>query len=92
MDRTSHAKTAGLIGRFRRNLDLLVAWRTEDVVLAASAQEYKVLQADARYRIGKVSVEGGYSRNLNDVTNITGLSGNRLAVWYIRIGRDFKIL
>lgn len=92
LDRTSHAKTAGLIGRFRRNLDLLVAWRTEDVALATSDQEYKVLQADARYRIGKVSVEGGYSHNLNDVTNITGLSGNRLAVWYIRIGRDFKIL
>ena len=92
LNRTTEAKSAGLIGRLRRNLDLMLTWRTEDVKLMASRQEFNVLQGDARYRLGKFSLEGGYSRNLNDVTNITGLSGNRLAVWYFRIGRDFRIL
>jgi len=92
LNRTTEAKSVGLIGRPRRNLDLLLTWRTEDVKLMASRQEFNVLQGDARYRLGKFSLEGGYSRNLNDVTNITGLSGNRLAVWYFRIGRDFRIL
>jgi len=92
LNRTTDAKSAGVIGRPRRNLDLLLTWRAEDVTLVSSRQEFKVLQGDARYRLGRFSLEGGYSRNLNDVTNITGLSGNRLAVWYFRIGRDFKIL
>jgi hypothetical protein len=92
LNRTTDARTAGLIGRFRRNLDLMVIYRTEDVKLLSSEQKFKVLQGDARYRIGKVTVEGGYSRNLNDVINVTSLNGTRLAVWYIRIGRDFRIL
>jgi hypothetical protein len=92
LNRTTSARTAGLIGRPRRNLDLMLTWRTEDVTLVGSRQEFKVLQGDARYRLGKFSLEGGYSRNLNDVTNITTFSGNRLAVWYFRIGRDFKVL
>jgi len=92
LNRTTNARAAGLIGRPRRNLDLMLAWRTENVTLQGSQQEYKVLQGDARYRLGKFSLEGGYSRNLNDVTNITTFTGNRLAVWYVRIGRDFKVL
>jgi len=92
LNRTTNARAAGLIGRPRRNLDLMLAWRTENVTLQSSQQEYKVLQGDARYRLGKFSLEGGYSRNLNDVTNITTFTGNRLAVWYVRIGRDFKVL
>lgn len=91
LNRTTNAKSAGLIGRLRRNLDLLLTWRMEDVKLVASQQEFDILQGDARYRVGKFTLEGGYSRNLNDVTNITGLAGNRLAVWYFRIGRDFRI-
>ncbi len=92
LDRTTNARTAGLTGRPRRNLDVQFAWRTEDVTLQSSRQQYKVIQGDARYRLGKFSVEGGYSRNVNDVTNITTLNGNRLAIWYVRIGRDFRIL
>lgn len=92
LNRTTDARTAGLIGRFRRNLDLMAVYRTEDVKLLNSQQKFKVLQGDARYRIGKVTIECGYSRNLNDVINVTSLSGTRLAVWYIRIGRDFRIL
>jgi hypothetical protein len=92
LNRNTHARSIGLIGRPRRNLDLSIAWRTEDTRLAASRQKFNVLQADGRYRLGKFSFEGGYSRNLNDVTSITGLTGNRLAIWYFRIGRDFKIL
>lgn len=92
LNRTTNARSAGLIGRPRRNLDLMLAWRTEDVTLVSSQQKFKVLQGNARYRLGKFSLEGGYSRNLNDVTNVTTFTGNRLAVWYIRIGRDFKIL
>ena len=92
LNRTTEAKSVGLTGRLRRNLDLQLTWRTEDVKLMVSRQKFNVLQGDVRYRLGKFSLEGGYSRNLNDVTNITGLSGNRLAVWYFRIGRDFRIL
>jgi hypothetical protein len=92
LNRTTIARTAGLTGRFRRNLDMTVVWRTEDVKLLNSQQNFKVIQGDARYRLGKVTLEGGYSRNLNDVINVTSLNGTRLAVWYIRIGRDFRIL
>jgi hypothetical protein len=91
LNRTTNTRSAGLVGRLRRNLDLLLTWRSENVKLTTSQQEFNVLQGDARYRLGKFSLEGGYSRNLNDVTNITGLSGTRLAVWYFRIGRDFRI-
>lgn len=92
LNRNTHARNVGFLGRPRRNLDFSVNWRTEDTQLAASRQKFNVLQADGRYHLGKFSLEGGYSRNLNDVTNITGLTGNRLAIWYFRIGRDFKIL
>lgn len=92
LNRNTHGRSLGLIGRPRRNLDFSASWRTEDTLLAASRQKFNVLQADGRYRLGRFSVEGGYSRNLNDVTNVTGLTGNRLAIWYFRIGRDFKIL
>jgi hypothetical protein len=92
LNRNTHSRSLGLTGRPRRNFDFSMAWRTEDTTLATSRQKFNILQADGRYRLGKFSVEGGYSRNLNDVTNITGLTGNRLAIWYFRIGRDFRIL
>jgi hypothetical protein len=91
LNRTTHTKTFGLIGRPRRRLDVAVLWRTEDTKLVNSEQTFNVLQADARYHLGKFSLEGGYSRNLNDVTVVTGLSGTRLAIWYFRIGRDFRV-
>jgi hypothetical protein len=91
LNRTTHAQTVSLLGRPRRRLEVSAAWRTEDTVLAASEQTFNVLQTDARYHLGKFTVEGGYSRNLNDVTFITGISGTRLAIWYFRIGRDFKL-
>jgi hypothetical protein len=92
LDRTTHSKGVMFLGRPRRHLEVAVNWRAEDTQLPESDQSYDVLQADARYHIGKFTVEGGYSRNLNEVTVITGLNGNRLAIWYFRIGRDFKIL
>lgn len=91
LNRTAHAQTVTFLGRPRRRLEASVAWRTEDTVLVASEQTYNVLQADARYHIGKFTLEGGYSRNLNDVTIVTGVTGTRLAIWYLRIGRDFKV-
>ncbi|HET9839264.1 MAG TPA: hypothetical protein VFR84_13605 [Candidatus Angelobacter sp.] len=91
LNRTTHARAVGLIGRLRRNLDLTATWRVEDTQLAQSRQKFNILQGDARYRLGKFTLEGGYSRNLNDVTNVTGVNGNLLAIWYFRIGRDFKI-
>jgi len=92
LNRTTHAQTVSFLGRPRRRLEVSLAWRTEDTVLAASEETFNVLQTDARYRLGKFTVEGGYSRNLNDVTIITGINGTRLAIWYFRIGRDFKLL
>lgn len=91
LNRTTHAQTVSVVGRPRRRLEVSLAWRIEDTVLATSEQTFNVLQTDARYRLGKFTVEGGYSRNLNDVTLITGVSGTRLAIWYFRIGRDFKL-
>jgi hypothetical protein len=92
LNRTTHAQSVSFLGRPRRRLEVSLAWRTEDTVLAASEETFNVLQADARYRLGKFTVEGGYGRNLNDVTIITGVNGTRLALWYFRIGRDFKLL
>ncbi|MBZ5522490.1 MAG: hypothetical protein LAP21_09645 [Acidobacteriia bacterium] len=91
LNRTTDSRSLSLIARPRRRLDVSVMWRQEDTRLTATDQTFNVLQADARYRLGKFSVEGGYSRNLNDVTAITGLTGSRLALWYLRIGRDFRI-
>jgi hypothetical protein len=92
LNRNTHAQSVSFLGRPRRRLEVRLAWRTEDTVLAASEETFNVLQADARYRLGKFTVEGGYGRNLNDVTIITGVNGTRLALWYFRIGRDFKLL
>jgi hypothetical protein len=92
LNRSTRSQSASLIGRPLRRLDLSVMWRHEDTRLVASEQTFNVLQADARYRFGKFSVEGGYSRNLNAVTAVTGPGGTRLAIWYFRIGRDFRIL
>jgi hypothetical protein len=91
LNRNTHAQTVSFLGRPRRRLEVSLAWRTEDTILAASEETFNVLQADARYRLGKFTVEGGYGRNLNDVTIITGVNGTRLALWYFRIGRDFKL-
>lgn len=91
LDRTTHAQTFSLTGRPLRRLEVSLAWRTEDTKLSASDQTFDILQTGARYRLGKFSFEGGYSRFLNDVTVIAGLSGNRLSIWYFRIGRDFRI-
>jgi hypothetical protein len=91
LDRSTQTQTVTFIGRPRRRLDVRVAWRQEDTRLLSSEQTFNVLQADALYHLGRFTVEGGYSRNLNNVTVITGPSGTRLAIWYFRIGRDFKI-
>ena len=91
LNRTTHSRTVGLIGRPRRNLDVTATWRVEDTQLAVTRQKFNIVQGDARYRLGKFSLEGGYSRNLNDVINVTGVNGNLLAIWYFRIGRDFKV-
>ena len=91
LNRNTHAQTVSFLGRPRRRLEVNLAWRTEDTVLAASEETFNVLQIDTRYRLGKFTVEGGYGRNLNDVTIITGVNGTRLALWYFRIGRDFKL-
>jgi len=91
LNRTSHLQSVTFLGRPRRGLEASVTWRIEDTLLAASEQTFNVFQADGRYHIGKFTLEGGYSRNLNDVTIITGLTGTRLAIWYFRIGRDFKV-
>ncbi|MBZ5541958.1 MAG: hypothetical protein LAN61_15690 [Acidobacteriia bacterium] len=91
LDRTTHSQGLSIIGRPERRLDVLFSWRKEDTQLVASDQTYNYLQASARYRLGRFSLEGGYSRNINNVIVITGLTGNRLAMWYLRIGRDFRI-
>jgi hypothetical protein len=92
LNRKTHAQGVSFLGKPRRNLEVQFAWRTEDTELLASDQTFDVIQTNARYRLGKFTLEGGYWRNINDVTVITGLTGNRLALWYFRIGRDFRIL
>jgi len=92
LDRKTHAQTVSFLAKPRRNLEAQVAWRTEDTQLSSSDETFNVLQANARYRLGKFTLEGGYWRNMSDVTFVTGLTGSRLALWYFRIGRDFRIL
>lgn len=91
LNRTTHSQIFSLTGRPRRRLDVSFVWRIEDTQLPSSLENFDYLQADARYHLGKFSFEGGYSRNLTDVTLVTGLNGTRLALWYFRIGRDFKV-
>jgi len=91
LNRSTHTTSVGLIARPRRRLEVSAVWRSEDTQLTNSKQTFNIVQADARYGLGKFTLEGGYSRNLNDVTVITGPSGTRLAIWYFRIGRDFRI-
>jgi hypothetical protein len=92
LNRKTHAQGVSFLGKPRRNLEVQFSWRTEDTELLASDQTFDVIQANARYRLGKFILEGGYWRNINDVTVVTGLTGNRLSLWYFRIGRDFRIL
>lgn len=91
LNRTTRTQSVSFLGRPRRRLEVLAVWRQEDTQLVNSEQTFDVLQANARYHLGKFTLEGGYSRNLNDVTVVTGPSGTRLAIWYFRIGRDFKV-
>ncbi|MGE5323465.1 MAG: hypothetical protein ACM3SW_11410 [Actinomycetota bacterium] len=91
LDRRMNADTVTFLCKPRRRLEAAVSWRREEDQLQTSDQEYNILQADARYHLGKFTLEGGYSRNLFDVTNLTGPTGTRLAIWYFRIGRDFKV-
>lgn len=92
LNRSTTSNSVNLIARPRRRLDAMVTWRVEDTQLATFRQKFNILQADARYHLGKVSLEGGYSRNLNELAAITGLGSTRLSIWYFRIGRDFRIL
>lgn len=91
LNRRMNADTVTFLAKPRRRLEVAVSWRLEEDQLPTSDQEYNILQADARYHVGKFTLEGGYSRNLFDVTNLTGPTGTRLAIWYFRIGRDFKV-
>jgi hypothetical protein len=91
LNRTMHAQAITFQCKPRRRLEASVSWRDEDDLLPASDQQYNIVQADARYHLGKFTLEGGYTKNLYDVTNLTIPTGTRLAIWYFRIGRDFKV-
>lgn len=91
LNRKTNADSVTFLAKPRRRLEAAVTWRLEEDILATSDQQYNILQADARYHLGKFTFEGGYSRNFYDVTNLTGPTGTRLAIWYFRIGRDFRV-
>ncbi len=91
LDRTVQSRSLIVIARPNRRLQAGLSWRKEKDLLFAANQFFDVLQFDARYRLGKVSVEGGYSRNLTDVYSPLTMTGDRLTRWYVRIARDFTI-
>lgn len=94
-DTVSHNFT--ILARPRRRLDASFTWRTERDDLFASNQSYDTIQAIAHYRIGKITLEGGFSNNEIDVLDLRSLAflgssnGDRLRRWYVRIARDFTV-
>ena len=91
LDRTVNARSLAVVARPRRRLDAIFTWRKERNLLATSDQFYDTLQFDARYHMGKVTLEGGYTRNLTNVTSSSMVSGDRVTRWYVRVARDFTI-
>ncbi len=91
LNRAVYANSASLVLKLLRNLDLSGNWRTERNVLAASAFRFKILEARARYRIGKITIDVGYGRYRNESEiglNSSGLHTNR---YLLRVARDFRV-
>lgn len=92
LDRSTHSNSATLIIRLRRNLDLSANWRAEDNLLGGSAFNFIIIEARARYRIGKITLDAGYGKYRNESqissTSVTGLLTNR---YLLRISRDFRL-
>jgi len=77
--------------RARRSLDINGVWRRENNVFSLSHQSLRTLDVFARYRLGKVSLDAGVARFMNEVDTPGIFNGNRLNRVYVRIGRDFSL-
>ena len=91
LDRDSRARSVSVFAHPVRGLEARFNWRREHNLIFSSAQAFDTLQASARYRLGKMLFEGGYSNDVIDILGLGAHSGERLRRWYFRIARDFKV-
>jgi hypothetical protein len=91
LDRTSRSRSANLVLRLNRRLDLSGSYRSEKNLFQLSQQDYRVVEMRGRYRIGKITVEAGLGNFLTNVEAAQGIAGNRINRYYVRIARDFRL-
>jgi len=91
LNRTTRAKSANFVLRLNHSLDLRANWRVEKDLFFVSRQDYRNYEIMARYRIGKVTIEGGLGSYRALVDSAQTISGNKLNRYYLRIARDFRI-
>lgn len=91
LNRNMYATSVNFTLRARRSLDVNGVWRRENNVFSLSHQSMRTLDVFARYRLGKVTLDGGVARFMNDVNTPGIFNGNRLNRVYVRIGRDFSL-
>lgn len=91
LNRTMYATSVNFTLRARRNLDVNGVWRRENNIFSLSHQSLRTLDVFARYRLGKVTLDAGVARFLNDINTPDIFNGNRLNRVYVRIGRDFSL-
>src|SRR5690348_11544786 len=91
LNRNMYATSVNFTLRARRSLDINGVWRRENNVFSLSHQSLRTLDVFARYRLGKVSLDAGVARFMNEVDTPEIFNGNRLNRVYVRIGRDFSL-
>lgn len=74
----------------KRNLEIDVNYQREHDLFFATTQNYRLFEAVAKYRIGKITIDAGYGRYFNETVLNPGLSGLRANRLYFRIWRDFR--
>jgi hypothetical protein len=91
LDRTTRARSADVVLRLHRRVDLSADYRSEKNLFFASRQDYRVVEVRGRYRIGKMTFEAGMGNFLTEIGLNPGISGNQLRRYFVRIGRDFTL-
>ncbi|MGA7382404.1 MAG: hypothetical protein WBX03_16260 [Terriglobales bacterium] len=87
----SQTTNFSLTARPTSKLEIGAYFRKENDVLISSAQNYRLWEIRAQYRIGKVSVDAGFGNLHSSINQNDSLSGLGINRYWFRIRRSFNL-
>ncbi len=91
LERTTRSTVLQGILRPRQQLDFSAHWRTEHSLFAHSDQRFEILELRARYRLAKVTLEGGWAQYQTTITVRDTHSGLRINRFHLRVKRELTV-